>query len=94
MILELDEKYRVISDKMNMILQEKSIVKGGKNKGDVIYKDIGYFGNLSAALHKYTNLKLNKSGVSTVDELVEFLNKLEKKIDEIGKEINLRVWNK
>lgn len=52
------DKYRLISDSMNIVLQEKKIITGERGKpltkskkGDIAWANIAYFSNHRNALH-------------------------------------------
>lgn len=92
MIWELDEKYRVVSDRHNFILQEKTSAekargrmknraKGGR------WRDIGYWKQLDQLLRAYTRQKLRGSTVEGIEEVLSILAQSSAKIDRIGKQL-------
>lgn len=92
MILELDETYFIESDKYNMTLKKKSVIQKGDNAGKETSYDEGYYGTLDRALAKYIHLTMNDDkDVSSVKDLMNKLDKLYDKIEEIGEEVNYKV---
>ena len=92
MIWELDGKYRVVSDRHNFILQEKTSAENargrmkGKAKGGR-WRDIGYWKQLDQLLRAYTRQKLRGSTVEGIEEVLSFLAQISAKIDLIGKQL-------
>ncbi len=94
MIWELDEKYRMVSDRHNFILQErtsaekargrmKDKAKGGK------WRDIGYWKQLDQLLRAYTRQKLRCSAAQGTQDVLTFLAQINAKIDLIGKQLTI-----
>ena len=98
MILELDKRYRVLSDRHNFILQErtsaenargrmKDKAKGGK------WRDIGFWSQLDQLLRSYTRQKLRGSTVEGIEEVRSFLAQINAKIDPIVEKC-ITLWGK
>ncbi len=98
MILELDKRYRIVSDRHNFILQEKTSAekargrmknrpKGGK------WRDIGHWKQLDQLLRSYTRQKLRNSPVDGIEEVLSFLAQINAKIDRIGRQ-SITLWGK
>lgn len=78
------------SDKKCFYLAEVS--KAGekaKEPGKEIEKALGYYSTLESAMSGYKKHKLLKSTVTTFDGLKKQLNKIDKKISEIGKVVGV-----
>ncbi len=92
MILELDEKYRVVSDRHNFILQERTSAEQarGRMKGKAEggkWRDIGYWKQLDQLLRSYTRQKLRCNAAQGTQEVLRFLAQINAKIDLIGKQL-------
>jgi hypothetical protein len=85
---EFMNKYKLSSDPLNIILQEKRTVTGtGKKKptvrkvGDVFWSNIAYFSTPENALKYVIQKEIKESWVDDLKELVKEVSKLEKMID-------------
>jgi len=100
MILDLDEKYRIVSDNYNFILQKKTDPKRGPNtrKGKKLnktggWKDVGYWQNLGQLLLSYSGQKLRASRVANMEEVCRLLETLRVEIRAIGEQC-VTLWSK
>jgi len=100
MILDLDEKYRLVSDEYNFILQKRTDPKRGPNtrKGKKLrktggWKDVGYWQNLGQLLLSYSGQKLRASRVANMEEVCRLLETLRVEIRAIGKQC-VTLWGK
>ncbi len=100
MILDLDEKYRIVSDEYNFILQKKTDPKRGPNtrKGKKLNKtggwtNVGYWKDLGQLLLAYRGQKLRASGVANIEEFCRLLETLRVEIWSIGKQC-MTFWGK
>ena len=82
MKLKIDNKYQIVSDSMQYILQEQKETVEGKNKGDKYVVNVGYYGKICKALQAYKELEIRNSDVNTVVELMELLKRLDNKIED------------
>ena len=81
--IQIDDKISVISDANQYILRE---FKGLSEKDDVEnYETIGYFPTLKSALKDYIEVTLKESDCTSIKQLIELHEQLEKKIDELIK---------
>jgi len=85
MNIRLDDKYRIVSDRYNVILQEVKIRATGNNIGEEYHENYGYYGTVTACLKAYKELLIKESDVTTIQELVERIEEIDKKIGEILK---------
>lgn len=78
MELDLNEKYRVVTDEYNFILQEKRIIGSKKpatrspdacNVGKVKYTNLGYYSNLSSLVHGLITREIRISEVDEINEI-------------------------
>lgn len=78
MELDLNEKYRVVTDEYNFILQEKRIIGSKKpatrspdacNVGKVKYTNLGYYSNLSSLVHGLITCEIRISEVDEINEI-------------------------
>jgi len=92
MILELDTRYRILSDRHNFILQEKTSAENargrmtGRAKGGR-WRDIGYWKQLDQLLRSYTRQKLRCSTAQGTQDVLTFLAQINAKIDRIGEQV-------
>lgn len=91
LFLQLDDKYRIISDPLNYILEKLEDVEDRQTKEiKQVWKNKGYFGyNLRSCLKKYTSESLRDSGGKNVEQLIEYINALEEHIDKVVKRENI-----
>lgn len=81
MKLIIDENYRIASDSMNYVLQERKISLDGKNKGEEYLINVGYYGKIYHALQAYKELQIRNSDVSTIEELITLIKDIDKNIE-------------
>ncbi len=100
MILDLDEKYRIVSDEYNFILQKRTDPQRGPNtrKGKKLkkcggWKDVGYWKDLGQLLLSYNRQKMRASGVANIKEVYRLLETLRAEIRAIGKQC-VTLWSK
>ncbi len=100
MILDLDEKYRIVSDEYNFILQKRTDPQRGPNtrKGKKLnktggWKDVGYWQDLDPLLLSYSRQKLRASRVTNMEEVCRLLETLREEIRAIGKQC-VTLWSK
>ena len=81
--IQIDDKMSVISDANQYILRE---FKGLSEKdGTENYETIGYFPTVASALKDYVEVTLRESNCTSIKQLIELHEQLEKKIDELIK---------
>ena len=81
--IQIDDKTSVISDANQYMLRE---FKGLSEKdGTENYETIGYFPTVASALKDYVEVTLRESNSTSIKQLIELHEQLEKKIDELIK---------
>jgi len=100
MILDLDEKHRIVSDEYNFILQKRTDPSRGPNtrKGKKLnktggWKDVGYWQDLGQLLLSYSGQKLRVSRVANIEEVCRLLETLREESRAIGKQC-MTFWGK
>ena len=100
MILDLNEKYRIVSNEYNFILQKRTDPSRGPNtrKGKKLnktggWKDVGYWQDLGQLLLSYSLQKIRVSRVANIEEVYRLLETLIKEIRAIGKHC-VTLWGK
>ncbi len=100
MILDLDEKYRIVSDEYNFILQKRTdprrgptTRKGKKLRKTGAWRDAGYWKDLGQLLLSYSRQNLRASGVANIEEVCRLLETLRAEIRAIGKQC-MTFWGK
>lgn len=86
MNIQLDDNYRITADSKQYILQEIRVAKEGKNAGEETYSTIGFYGKLSHLLKAYKEVSIRSSEATTMQEVLEIIKNIDKKIDEILKD--------
>ena len=81
----IDNKYRIASDSMQYILQEKKTVREGEKEGEEYWVNVGYYGKIYNALQSYKELQIKNSNVTTIDELMKLIKNLDNKIEQLLK---------
>ncbi len=99
-ILDLDEKYRIVSDEYNFILQKRTDPSRGPNtrKGKKLrktggWKDVGYWKDLGQLLLSYSRQEFRGSGLANIEEVCRLLETLTKEIRAIGEQC-VTFWGK
>ena len=89
MIIKLDDKFALVTDDYNFVLNGIRI-KGedSVNAGEEYLSPVGYYGTLKASLERYLRHSLRKdaNGVDNVDKLLNKLNEIQKSIE------GIRLW--
>jgi len=100
MNLNLDDRYRIVSDEYNFTLQKRTDPKRGPNtrKGKKLnkrggWKDVGYWQNLGQLLLSYSGQKLRASRVASIEEVCRLLETLRAESRAIGKQC-VTLWSK
>lgn len=61
---------------------------GGKDKkGEPKYISHGYFKTISATIKKYFSLEISKSSSETLEELLDYLRNIDKRIDDLAEKL-------
>ena len=85
--IQILDDYRITSDKMNIVLQEKYEKKDGAGKkakttGEIGWRDAGYFGRFDVLAKSLVNKEIIKSihKVNSLPEILIHMEKLEKQL--------------
>ena len=87
--VEFMNKYRITTDPMNIILQEKKTITGERGRpttkqvGDEYWNNIAFFSNPKNALKYVIEKEIRESWVDDLKEVVKGMNKLYKAIQDI-----------
>ncbi|WP_137744571.1 hypothetical protein [Robertmurraya siralis] len=83
MKIHVEDKLYIESDERQFVLKEYT----GKldNKGNEIYKTLGYFSKINQALKHLVKLKVMKSEATNVKELIGDVERIERKIESLIK---------
>ena len=73
--IQIDDDFRIGSDRMNIILENRTITKSGKNKGEELWSNESFHGSIDAALMKYLTIRTNCSDANTAAKLITEWNK-------------------
>ena len=89
--MNLDSKYRLISDDFNFILQRKR--KRAKRSKSDEWQNVGYWQDLGQALQAYSRCVKRATLPSTFDELLQLQHALSTQIEAIGERC-VSLWGK
>ena len=81
MELKIEQDYKITSDSLQYILQERKVVIEGDKKGKEYWVNVGYYGKIYQALRSYKELQIRNSSVTTARELMDLIKKLDEKIE-------------
>lgn len=90
MIIQLNAQYRLSSDPLNVVSEEKTIAEKGMNAGQEVWKKQGYYPNLQSAVKGCLNRDIMARNLRGVTEVIDRLDELEEKIIETLKERETR----
>jgi len=100
MILDLDDRYRIVSDEYNFILQKRTDPQRGPHtrKGKKLnktggWKDVGYWKDLGQLLLSYSRQNFRASRVTNMREVCRLLETLREEIRAIEKQC-VTLWSK
>ena len=83
MDIRIDNDYKLTSDERNVILTKVQISQSGKSKGQEVYTNIGYYGNIEHALNDYLRVKINTSQATSINELKAEIREVKKTIQKM-----------
>lgn len=83
MKVQVEDKLYIESDDRQFILKEYN---GKQDKdGNELYKTLGYFSSVTQALRHLVKMNVMKSEAATVRELIEDVERIEKRINDLIK---------
>lgn len=95
--LVLDDTYKIVTDKHNIILQknEEILERGTKEPtGRFQWKDMGFFNTLKIALMRYVIEVVKEQDTTDVHKLIDKLDSVEKHIEKVVKKSNVKLLDK
>lgn len=86
--IRIDEDYKITSDKMNFMLEHRTIVKPGPltnpaNIGNENWEAEGYYRTIQQVLTEYARKKVLVSDVKTFNELFQLLDDIKNLISRL-----------
>lgn len=97
--LMIDDKFRVIAEPGNFILQEYCDIESKKSNEEGVkevrqdWKFRGYFGkSISGALRRYLQEDIQQQGNTSVHRLIETIQQAEKRIDDVVTKNKLKLY--
>jgi hypothetical protein len=81
--IQVEDKIFIESDERQFILKEST----GKfdDKGNALYKNLGYFATVNQALKHFVKLNIMKSEAKNVSELITDIERIENNIEHLLK---------
>lgn len=86
MKIEIGDKYVLTADQFQFIVQEKKIVKEGKNAGGEYLSLVGYFPKLSQAIAGLIHLDVQMSNVKSLQEMEQHIRRVSEQCEQAFKE--------
>lgn len=82
MKIDINERYLIVSDENQFILQEKKTVEkaDSKNIGQEYITNIGYFGKLESALNTWIDREIKLSDAEGIPAIMKLLKELRKQV--------------
>lgn len=82
MKIEIGDKYVLTADQFQLIVQEKKIVKEGKNAGGEYLSLVGYFPKLSQAIAGLIHLDVQMSDVKSLQEMEQHIRRVSEQCEQ------------
>lgn len=79
--IQLTPYYRITSDKMNYILEERS--KSKDKNGEYTWRSIKWASTIEHILKSFKELELRTSNAESIEELLEIAKGIDKKIEKV-----------
>lgn len=76
MQIDIGEKYVLTADQYQYIVQEKKMVKEGKNAGSEYLSLVGYYPKLSQAITGLIHLDVQLSDVQSLQAMEQHINRI------------------
>lgn len=76
MFLQINEQYRISSDRYNIIVEERKVIQDGEKKGEEYWTNIAYLPKLEDALVWLLNHQVRVTDLSDVQIIVQELHRL------------------
>lgn len=87
-MLQINEKYVVGSDSMNIILYQREVAKSGKTLGKERWRATNYYSNFGNALKALVDMEIRGTGLQSFESVVAKIEELKLLIDSLrGKEL-------
>jgi len=77
MNIKVNDKFRITSDSLNFIIQEKKIAVTGKHIGELRWENLGYYSTIAGLVYGLCNTILKRSKARSVKGLIQDLADLE-----------------
>jgi len=89
MELILDDKYRLTSDPNNIVLEQKTVRKEGKQSGKEVWTAVAYYPNISQALNGYTERRQRLSKTKSWNGIEKLLKSLHTSLNNISQRLKV-----
>lgn len=85
MEININKDWRITSDSMNYVLQNRKVAKTGKKKGEDVWNNEAYAGHLDGVLRAYLHQRQRESDAKDLKDLVDLIKEIEKELIELTK---------
>ncbi|OQP33885.1 DUF5405 family protein [Pantoea latae] len=86
MKINIGDKYVLTADQFQFIVQERKVVKEGKNAGGEYLSLVGYFPKLSQAIAGLIHLDVQMSDVQSLQEMERHIRRVSEQCEQAIKE--------
>ncbi|MBU3107164.1 hypothetical protein [Clostridium gasigenes] len=83
--MKINEKYKLESDELNVMVMEKYVAKEGKKAGEEQWKAISYHPNMEMALNSLITLVINGTGLKDAQIIVAKIKELREFVVEVSR---------
>ncbi|EGZ4375697.1 hypothetical protein AA129_002401 [Salmonella enterica subsp. enterica serovar Lexington] len=74
--IEIDDKWVITSDQYQFILNEKKVVKSGKNAGEEWLDTIGYYPKINQLISVLIHHHIQQSSITTLDAMAAEIERI------------------
>ncbi|EIQ9659755.1 TPA: DUF5405 family protein [Salmonella enterica] len=74
--IEIDDKWVITSDQYQFIMNEKKVVKSGKNAGEEWLDTIGYYPKINQLISGLIHHHIQQSSITTLDAMAAEIERI------------------
>jgi hypothetical protein len=89
MKIELNDDWRIKTDPCNFTIEERSVVKEGKTKGEEKWTAVGHYTSLDNALNGFLKHSMLRSDVDSLEGLKSLISSVRDIVDNVRNGLKL-----